>query len=215
MFTGIIEGRGTVTGLARSGGILLTVKASFPLDGTRIGDSIAVNGACLTAVSIEGDTFSADLSPETASRTAMGKLAPGSRVNLERALLLSSRLDGHLVTGHVDGVGSVSRITRKENAILFSFNAPDAVLRYMVEKGSVAVDGVSLTVNKVSETGFSVSVIPHTAQITTLGDKRPGDPVNLEADIIGKYVERLLAFKKEPEGGRGLSLAKLAEQGFV
>lgn len=220
MFTGIIEGLGTVRGIQPSGeGCKLSVDADFVLSGTRLGDSIAVNGACLTAVALSGRSFTVDVSPETMSRTTFGRIRAGDRVNLERALRLSDRLDGHLVSGHIDGMGALADRKVRSNAILLAFRAPRALTRYMIPKGSVAVDGVSLTINAATDDGFEVSIIPHTARLTTVGMKAVGDPVNIETDMIGKYVERFVAFGKaggpEKPAGDGLDIAFLARHGFL
>ncbi len=218
MFTGIIEGLGTLTAV-RSGGAgrRLEVTADFGLDGTRIGDSIAVNGACLTAVSLDGRRFEADVSPETASKTTFGAARIGMRVNLERALRLSDRLDGHLVAGHVDGLARLTRKERLENAILLTFSAGPDLTRYMIVKGSVAVDGVSLTINHCDAGGFQVSIIPHTAALTTLDQRRIGDAVNIETDLIGKYVERFMTSGRSDGNGRpgGVTQDLLARSGFM
>jgi riboflavin synthase len=193
MFTGIIEGLGTLAATESSGrGRRMAIEADFSLEGTRIGDSIAVNGACLTAVTIEGRRFSVDLSPESLSTTTFGEARAGDRVNLERALRLSDRLDGHLVSGHVDGIGILQSRERLDNALLIRISAPAALTRYMIRKGSVAVDGVSLTINRCDDAGFEVSIIPHTAKLTTIGFKPVGSRINIETDLIGKYVERFL-----------------------
>ncbi len=219
MFTGIIEGLGTLTGIRPGGGqsLQLTVAADFDLTGTRIGDSIAVNGACLTAVTLHGRSFTVDVSPESVSRTTLGKARKGERVNLERAMRLSDRLDGHLVSGHIDGQGRLESRETLENAIILTFSAPAELLRFMINKGSVAVDGVSLTINQITDTGFQVSIIPHTAQVTTLGLKRIGEPVNLETDLIGKYVERFLSSGVERPGEpeSKVTLDLLARSGFL
>lgn len=175
------------------GGLRMVVRADFNLDGSRIGDSICVNGACLTAVEIAGRTFTVDVSPETLSKSTFRRAVAGEIVNLERALRMGGRIDGHLVSGHLDGTGTVAGIQAAGNARIFQFRAPEAITRYMIQKGSVAVDGISLTVNAVNRLDFAVSVIPHTAQATTLGHKKAGDSVNLEVDMIGKYVERFMA----------------------
>lgn len=218
MFTGIIEEIGRVAELRLlAGGAIIAVNCRRVLDGLHIGDSVAVNGVCLTVVEKGVDLFRADVSRESLERSNLGGLKRGSEVNLERALSLGSRLGGHIVQGHVDGVGNLKTVGREGEWRVYTFSMPASIADYVVEKGSIAVDGVSLTVNRVTESGFSVSVIPHTAKITTLGDRKPGDTVNLEADIIGKYVERLLSFGKGPgraEAG-GLTLKKLAESGFV
>ena len=201
MFTGIIEGLGTVARLKSSGrGKRLSVTVDFDLHEMKIGDSIAVNGACLTAVVVGPNRFEADLSPETLSRTTFGKVITGERVNLERALRISDRLDGHLVSGHIDGIATLSGRETEGNAVIVTFAVSEALSRYMMPKGSVAVDGISLTVNHCSPDRFSVSIIPHTARLTTLGFKKKGDAVNIEADMIGKYVER---FVQAAKGGAG------------
>jgi len=199
MFTGIIEGLGTVAKLRSSGrGKRLAVTADFELRGMKIGDSVAVNGACLTAVMISANRFEADLSPETLSRTTLNKAKPGERVNLERALRISDRLDGHLVSGHIDGIGTLTGREDADNAVIITIAVPESLSRYVIPKGSVAVDGISLTVNDCSQDRFSVSIIPHTSKLTTLGFKKKGEVVNIEADMIGKYVER---FVQRPDGG--------------
>lgn len=219
MFTGIIEGLGTIAELRTTGdGTRLTVQADFSLDGVGIGDSIAVNGACLTVTHLDGRRFTADLSPESMATTTFGEARPGDRLNLERALRLSDRLDGHLVSGHVDGTGAVASRTRTGNAIVVTIDTPHALTRHMIHKGSVAVDGVSLTINRLSHRHFDVSIIPHTASLTTVGRKRPGDRVNIETDLIGKYVERFMdaAKGKDPEEtGSGLDREFLLRTGFL
>jgi riboflavin synthase len=193
MFTGIIEAIGTVDSVRTSGNAMrLAVNAENALEGTKIGDSIAVNGACLTVVSLQGFRFEADVSPETVSRTTFSRCRIGQRVNLERALRLSDRLDGHIVSGHVDGMGAIDHRENRGNAIVVTVGIPEPLSRYMIEKGSVAIDGVSLTVNALLPGQVQVSLIPHTAHMTTIGFKRVGDPVNIECDMIGKYIERLL-----------------------
>ena len=185
MFTGIIEELGSV--VARDGD-RLSLATSVVVDGASIGDSIAVNGVCLTVVAFDEAGFEADVSAETWARTSLGDLEPGAPVNLERPVRLADRLGGHLVQGHVDGVGTVVEAVPD-----LRVQAPPGLLRYIVEKGSITVDGVSLTVVDPLADGFTVSVIPHTSAVTTLGHRRPGDRVNLEADMIAKHVERLLA----------------------
>ena len=191
MFTGIIEGLGTVKSLTRAaGGLRMGIEADFPTDKIKVGDSIAVSGACLTVVHFQDNIFEVDVAPETLSKTTLGQAKVGDGVNLERALCLGDRLGGHLVTGHVDCVGVVQAKRPMANAMLFAFGVPEAISLYMVQKGSVAVDGISLTVNVCKRSSFEVSIIPHTAKITTMGFKKIGDPVNIETDMIGKYVER-------------------------
>jgi riboflavin synthase len=219
MFTGIIEGLGTLSALRPAGrGRQLVIDSDFVLDGTKPGDSISVNGACLTAVSIAGGRFQVDVSQETFSKTTFGASRIGDRLNLERALRFSDRIDGHLVSGHIDGMGTIARLTPVDNAVIVTVDVPETVSRYLIEKGSVAVDGVSLTINKCRENGFEVSIIPHTAKLTTLPKKKPGDAVNIETDMIGKYVERfLLNNKRDPDPGKTstLDLAFLQKTGFL
>lgn len=191
MFTGIVEGLGTIKSVNRAaGGMRMGIEADFPISNVRMGDSIAVSGICLTVVEFQNNVLGVDVAPETLSRTTLGKVKTGDRVNLEQALSFGDRLGGHLVSGHIDGVGVVQAKRPVANAMLFVFGVPEALSRYIVEKGSVAVDGISLTVNACSRTSFEVSIIPHTAKVTTMGFKRVGDPVNIETDMIGKYVER-------------------------
>ena len=192
MFTGLIATLGTVERLAEgSTSCRLTVRAPQLLSGVKIGDSIAVNGVCLTVVHLRGDTFTADVMPETVRRTTLHLLQPGDRVNLEKALRPTDGLDGHIVQGHVEGVGTIQQIISEGNARVFRIQAPGELLRYIVEKGSIAVDGISLTVTETDDSGFGVSLIPHTAKMTTLGYKSAGDAVNLETDILARYVEKI------------------------
>ena len=213
MFTGLIEAVGSLVSL-RSGGdqAVLELAAPLPADEIRIGDSIAVNGACLTVIGRQGDRFRFDISPETVARTTFAALQPGSRLNLERALRLGGRLDGHLVTGHIDCIGRLASRTAKGNAVLLGFSLPPEQARLLVEKGSVAIDGISLTVNSVSATGFSVAIIPHTLAKTTLADLGVGMSVNIETDVIGKYVARLTA---PHAAGGGLTMETLLKNGFI
>jgi len=212
MFTGIIEEMGNVKALRREGGAArLTISASTVLGSTALGDSICVNGVCLTVVDMGRSEFSADVANETLKVTDLGELQGGQKVNLERALQLSARIGGHLVTGHVDAVGRIREKRSEGNSWRVFIEAPETVLRYIIKKGSVAVDGISLTVADVDITGFSIAMIPHTAKLTTLGFKSAGDSVNLETDIIGKYVERLLSGRVEG----GLNLEFLKGHGFA
>ena len=193
MFTGLVEQIGTIVEIGKKGNSFhLTVDSQFDLGKNDIGASIAVDGVCLTVVRIEGKRFTVEVSPETLSRTTLAERKHGEGVNLERALRLSDRLGGHLVSGHIDGAGIVKEIKEEENAVIFVFSTSPGIARYLVGKGSVAVDGISLTVNDVQGTDFSVSIIPHSAKVTTIGRRRIGDRVNIETDIIGKYVERFL-----------------------
>ena len=193
MFTGLVEELGVVRSVQKAGRCaVLTVGASAVLDGLKIGDSVAVNGVCLTVTALPGGGFAADVMHETVERSGLFALRPGSPVNLERAMRADARFGGHIVAGHIDGTGRVRAVRRDENALWLQIAAPPQILRYVVEKGSVAVDGVSLTVAAVTGADFSVSVIPHTADATVLGRARAGDTVNLECDVLGKYVEKLL-----------------------
>ncbi|MFW6284724.1 MAG: riboflavin synthase [Desulfosalsimonas sp.] len=217
MFTGIIEGLGTLANTQPAGsGRRLTIDADFALDGTRIGDSIAVNGACLTAVEISGSRFSADVSAETLARSTLGDARPGRRMNLERALRLSDRLDGHLVSGHIDGRARVTHKKDMGGSIVFGFAVSEQISRYLIAKGSVAVDGISLTINTCGPGRFDIAVIPHTAKITTIGLKTPGDPVNIETDLIGKYVKKFLKGDNpgDPEQ-KGIDMTFLSKAGFL
>ncbi len=190
MFTGIVEEVGTATGV---GAHRLTVRAEMVLDGLKLGDSMSVNGACLTVVALEDSTFSVDLSPETLRRTSLGDLAEGQRLNLERPLAVTDRLGGHIVQGHVDGTGRVTSWTLEGDSMILRVRCPKRLMPYIVEKGFVAVDGISLTVVKKGASSFTLSLIPYTLQNTNLQGKVAGDRVNLEADIVAKYVESMLA----------------------
>ncbi len=215
MFTGIIEDIGTLRRTAPASGGRLTIQTALPLEHVKLGDSIAVCGACLTVVAIDPPTFDAEISRETATRTTLGALPPGARVHLERALRFADRLDGHLVLGHVDGVGTIRERRVGEDSTHMEIAAPPAVSRYLVEKGSVAVHGVSLTVNTLRSDRFSVTVVPFTAGRTFLNTLPVGARVNLEADIVGKYVERLLQGLGTRRAGGGLTLETLARSGFL
>ena len=197
MFTGLIAELGTVERLAQSStSCRLTIRGRKIMPGIKIGDSIAVSGVCLTVTHLHGRSFTADVMPETVRRTTLHQLQPGDRVNLEKALRPVDGLDGHIVQGHVEGVGQIMEITPEGNALVYRIGAPRDLLKYIVEKGSVAVDGISLTVTGTDETGFSVSLIPHTAKMTTLGYKQAGDGVNLETDILARYVEKMLGLQQ-------------------
>ena len=213
MFTGIVEEMGKARRLERRGiSAVLEVAAQQVLEGTRIGDSICVNGACLTVVEAAAGHFAVDLAPETLRRTNSGALRPGIPVNLERALAVGARMGGHFVQGHVDGTGTVRALRQEGEAVVVTFDAPPEVMRYVVPKGYIAVDGMSLTVVDRLAAGFTVSFIPHTLASTVAGAYRVGTAVNLEADILGKYVERLLLEReREPAIGREF----LARHGFL
>ncbi len=215
MFTGIVEEMGQVEGIQRGKqSAVLTIRAKTVLEGTKIGDSIAVNGVCLTVTSLLSDRFSADVMHETLDRSALAGLRRGSLVNLERAMAADGRFGGHIVAGHIDGTGRITRIKRDDNAVWYTVQAAPQLLRYIVEKGSIAVDGISLTVARVEETAFSISAIPHTVAQTALQNRREGDLVNLETDIIGKYVEKLLTPAPETPASSGLTRDFLARHGF-
>jgi len=192
LFTGLVEETGYVVSVEEGGMTRITVLAKRLAEGTRIGDSVSVNGVCLTVNEKNGETLVFYAMPETLRRTALGDHREDSVVNLERAMTLETRFGGHIVQGHVDGVGEVTSVTPEGDAEIWEFGAPEPVLRYAVEKGSVCVDGISLTIVSVKESSFTVSILPQTKEATDLQSLMPGDRVNLEADIIGKYVERLL-----------------------
>jgi riboflavin synthase len=220
MFTGIIEGLGVIRDTRTvGGGRRIGVDAGFDLGDTAVGDSIAVNGVCLTAVTVAGTRFEADASPETLTRTTLGDLKGGSRVNLERALRFTDRLGGHLVTGHIDGTAVMRDKKRVGNADIITIGVDPELSAYMVAKGSVAVDGISLTINRCGRDFFEVSVIPHTAAMTTIGFRLPGDRVNIETDIIGKYVKHFLTAggNEEPPrtDGGPITRETLLKAGFV
>ncbi len=215
MFTGLVEGLGEV--IAKNPlrkGYRLELRAPFDLSETQLGDSIAVNGACLTVVDLKGASFAVDVSPETLQRTTLGHLKVGEKVNLERALRLGDRLGGHLVSGHIDGIGQVISREDKGDFIFFKIRIPTDLTRYVIEKGSIAIDGISLTVNGVSDSEIFLAIIPHTAEITTIGQRRPGDLVNVEVDLIGKYVERFLK-PYISSAKKGITLDFLREKGFL
>ncbi|MBI4714806.1 MAG: riboflavin synthase [Nitrospirae bacterium] len=213
MFTGIIEELGTVQGVRRQGeDLTLTVAASTVLSDLKIGDSIAVSGACLTVTNFSSGGFTVDVSGETLAKTTLKNLRIGDRVNLERPLRPSDRMGGHFVTGHVDEVGTIQDFAPRGRMQQMTVKVTRALHGYLVKKGSIAVDGISLTVNEVTSDGFRVVVIPHTVAVTTLGSKRAGDSVNLEADLIGKYVERFVARGKS---GDGIDREFLASHGFL
>lgn len=198
MFTGIVEEVGTIRAIHRGrSSAILDINAKTVLSDVHIGDSIAVNGVCLTVTDFSPEGFSADVMHETLNRSSLSQLKNGSRVNLERAMAANGRFGGHIVAGHVDGVGTVTNLRRDDNAIWYTIQADPGLLRYVVEKGSITIDGISLTVAAVDSSSFQISAIPHTVAVTVLQDRKPGDLVNLETDIIGKYVEKLLTIPKE------------------
>ncbi|MBA5867243.1 MAG: riboflavin synthase [Nitrospira sp. CR1.3] len=193
MFTGIVEEMGAVTSMEKTlAGTRMRILASTVMSDLKVGDSVSVNGTCLTVVTKGERDFVVEISPETLSVTTLGHLEAGAPVNLERAMKLNERIGGHLVAGHVDAVGTIRSRRQEGNAIVITIEAPANILRYCVSKGSITVDGISLTINEIADHAFSVAIIPHTAKVTTLGLKQVNDTVNLESDLIGKYVERLL-----------------------
>ncbi len=215
MFTGIIEEIGTIRGIRHgSQSAVLEIGCHKVLSGTRVGDSIAVNGVCLTVTEMSGDGYCADVMAETLRRSSLGALKSGSRVNLERAMAADGRFGGHLVAGHIDGTGRIAEISEDETAVWYRITAEPEILRYIVEKGSITIDGISLTVAEVSETDFQVSIIPHTQKNTILADRSVGDKVNLETDIIGKYVEKLLTGQQPVKKESKLTMEFLTEHGF-
>lgn len=216
MFTGLVAELGHLRQITfGADSARLNIAASHILTDLALGASIAVNGVCLTVVRFGKDYFEADVMAETLAKTNLGRLCPGDKVNLEPALRLGERLGGHLVSGHIDGVGLISGQEKKDIALVVEIEAPKEVLRYLVPKGSVAIDGISLTVVECRPSAFTVSLIPHTAKVTTLGYKTVGHQVNLEADMIAKYVERLLAPHKDRAGGSKLTMEYLAQHGFL
>lgn len=218
MFTGIIQAIGTMRAMQPTGGDLRLTIATGKLDmaDVQLGDSIAVNGVCLTAVVLDGSSFSADVSRETLSLTSIGQLNLGSPVNLEKALTLSSRLGGHLVSGHVDGLGEIVSRYDDARSVRFRLKAPDGLAKYIAAKGSICVDGTSLTVNKVDGAFFELNIVPHTLQETIMSGYRSGSKVNLEVDVVARYLERLLLGDKAAEtSASGITEAFLAEHGFL
>lgn len=218
MFTGIIEEVGQVKALKRgANSIILTVGALTIMDDLKLGDSVATNGVCLTVTALGKDFFQADVMHETMNRSSLGSLKPGSHVNLERAMPANGRFGGHMVSGHIDGTGNIKAIEKDDNAVWYTISADERILRYIVEKGSIAIDGISLTVAKVTDHDFSVSIIPHTLKETILAEKKVGDIVNLENDMVGKYIEKFMTCVseiKKPQKGK-IDMAFLAGNGFI
>ena len=219
MFTGIVQAIGTLAGIQQRGGDmrLQVHSGSLPLEDVRLGDSIATNGVCLTVVGLPGDGYFADVSRETCDFSTLGRLEPGSPLNLEKALTLSTPLGGHLVSGHVDGVGVVLERRQDARSVRFTLESPAALARYIAHKGSICVDGVSLTVNGVDGNRFHLNIVPHTLEQTTLRDYRAGSRVNLEVDMIARYLERLMLGQHaaDPAPQKGVDLQLLAERGFL
>jgi riboflavin synthase len=216
MFTGLVEAYGTVKSLTRTHNeARLTVASDLPTAELAIGDSVSVNGACLTVIAKDNSSFTVDMSPETFDRTTFKTVGIDRKVNLERALRVGDRLGGHIVTGHIDTVGTVAAVDKQQNAIIVRVEIPPEHGRYIVPKGSVAIDGISLTVNEAEAGFFSVSIIPHTLASTTLADCRKGDLVNIETDILGKYIERLLGINRGDEKPSQMTSDFLAKHGFM
>ena len=200
MFTGIVEEMGTIAGIQKGAkSAVLTIQAEKVFSDIHIGDSIALNGVCLTVTSFSGNTYTADVMNETLRRSSLGSLTIGSKVNLERAMAANGRFGGHIVSGHIDGTGTITKVEKDDNAIWYTIAAEENLMKFIVEKGSIAIDGISLTVAKRSDMDFSISMIPHTAKETVLSQKKPGDIVNLENDIVGKYIEQLMHYEKKEE----------------
>lgn len=215
MFTGIVEEIGKVVNIKKGAkSSVLTIQGKKIFQDLNIGDSVAVNGVCLTARTFSRNTFTADVMNETLNRSSLGNLRNGSYVNLERAMLANGRFGGHIVSGHIDGTGSIVKIQKDDNAIWYTISASEDLMKYIVEKGSIAIDGISLTVAKVNNKSFSVSIIPHTAEETILSHRSVGDNVNLENDIIGKYVEKLISFEDKKKSESNITMEFLIKNGF-
>ncbi|MBQ9156963.1 MAG: riboflavin synthase [Eubacterium sp.] len=217
MFTGIIEEVGVIKSIRMGAkSAVITIEADTIMEDIHLGDSIAMNGVCLTVTSFDKHSYSVDIMHESLRRTNLGQMKAGSKVNLERAMPANGRFGGHIVAGHVDDTGTITSMTRDDNAVWIEVQTTPEVLKYIVEKGSITIDGISLTVARVDAKSFAVSVIPHTGTHTTLLDKKPGDTVNLETDMIGKYVEKLMGYAAEEEktSSSGITMEFLAEHGF-
>lgn len=222
MFTGIVEEIGTVVSISKGvQSSKLTLQGDVIFEDMHIGDSISVNGVCLTVTTKTGNTFTVDVMAETLRRSSLGSLTNGSKVNMERAMAANGRFGGHIVSGHIDGTGEIESFVKEDNAVWVTIKTPAKILKYIIEKGSITIDGISLTVAYVDSHCFQVSLIPHTAANTTLLSKKPGDIVNLENDIVGKYIDKLLHFKDDTEGEHnnkkesGISMDFLAQNGFM
>lgn len=216
LFTGLVEEVGIVKSILKgTKSVKIVIKAKKVLEDIKIGDSISTNGVCLTVTDFTDDTFSVDVMPETMKRSNLKNLVPGSKVNLERALRLGDRLGGHLVSGHIDGTGKILSFDKEDNAVWVTIKPPEELLKYIIYKGSIAIDGISLTVAYIDNKVFKVSIIPHTKKVTTLIEKSLGDEVNLECDMIGKYVEKLLIHNKREEDDKDIDIKFLKEHGFI
>ncbi|WP_458412042.1 riboflavin synthase [Schinkia sp. CFF1] len=215
MFTGIIEEKGTIKAITKSGdAIKMSIQAPKILEDVHLGDSIAVNGVCLTVTTFDKNTFSVDIMPETVKATSLRDLTTGSKVNLERAMGANGRFGGHFVSGHVDGTGTIIKKKPVANAVYYEIEVNEELLHYMLLKGSVTVDGTSLTIFGLSDKSFTISLIPHTMSETILGEKTPGDIVNIECDVLGKYIDKFLTKGKVKETGKTMTEAFLEENGF-
>ncbi|MEG0772211.1 riboflavin synthase [Clostridium sp.] len=216
MFTGLIEEIGIVEAVSKSTkSARITIKASTVLEGTKLGDSICTNGVCLTVTDFSNNRFIVDVMAETMRRSNLNSFSPGEKVNLERALRLGDRLGGHIVSGHIDGMGTISSFEKEDNAVWITIAASQEILKYIVQKGSIAIDGVSLTVAFVDKEVFKVSIIPHTKDMTTLLRKKVGDIVNLECDVIGKYIEKFIGAEEQAPVKKGIDFNFLSEHGFA
>lgn len=216
LFTGLVEEIGIVQSIIKGAkSVKIIIKAKKVLEDIKIGDSISTNGVCLTVTDFTDNTFSVDVMPETIRRSNLKNLVPGSKVNLERALRLSDRLGGHLVSGHIDGTGKILSFDKEDNAIWVTIKPPEELLKYIIYKGSIAIDGISLTVAYIDSKTFKVSIIPHTKEVTTLIEKSLGDEVNLECDMIGKYVEKLLIYGNKTKNNKSIDMEFLKEHGFI
>lgn len=221
MFTGIVEEIGVVVSISKGAqSSKMTLQGNVIFEDMHIGDSVAVNGVCLTVTSKTGNTFTVDVMAETLRRSSLGSLTNGSKVNMERAMAANGRFGGHIVSGHIDGTGEIESFVKEDNAVWVTVKTPAGILKYIIEKGSITIDGISLTVAYVDSHCFKVSLIPHTAANTTLLSKKPGDIVNLENDIVGKYIDKLLHFNEDAEGEQsskkesGISMDFLTQNGF-
>jgi riboflavin synthase len=216
MFTGLVEEIGTIQSVIKSTkSAKIIIKASKVLEDVKLGDSISTNGVCLTVTEYTAKSFTVDVMAETMRRSNLNNLSPGDEVNLERALRVGDRLGGHIVSGHIDGVGMISKYEDEDNAVWITISAGPELLRYIVQKGSIAIDGVSLTVAYVDESVFKVSIIPHTKDVTTLLRKKAGVQVNLECDMVGKYIEKLMGAKEQAPVKQGINFNFLSEHGFA
>lgn len=216
MFTGLVEEVGTIQAITRSTkSAKITIKASIVLEGVKLGDSISTNGVCLTVTDFSTSHFTVDVMAETMRRSNLKNLSSGDEINLERALRLGDRLGGHMVSGHIDGVGIISKYENEDNAVWITIRTSPEILKYIVEKGSIAIDGVSLTVAYVDDASFKVSIIPHTKDVTTLLRRKIGSEINLECDMVGKYIEKLIFAKEQTTMKKGIDLNFLNENGFM